>query len=155
MHLRDLTGEEFGRWIVLKRAPSRASVGGQRRTYWLCRCTCGEVREVLALQLTSGGTVSCGCYRSELLGGLSHDRRRDDIRYYSAHRRVVRQRGSAKSHRCVDCTETAVDWSYDHTDPDALADDRGRPYSVKPEHYSPRCRPCHRAFDKEARLIHA
>jgi len=29
--------------------------------YWVCRCECGTEREVLAAQLKSGGSKSCGC----------------------------------------------------------------------------------------------
>lgn len=155
MPLRDLTGQVMGHWTVLGQATPRISPAGNRRTYWLCRCACGVVREVLAFQLKSGGSVSCGCHRSETAGRLSRARRRGDIVYHSAHRRVIREKGSARHLKCVDCSGGAFDWSYDHTDPDALTDERGRPYSVNPAHYSPRCRPCHRAFDRNRRMTDA
>ncbi|MBR1455048.1 MAG: hypothetical protein IJ593_10480 [Lachnospiraceae bacterium] len=50
--LDDLTGQQFGSWTVIKYA-------GDLR--WLCRCTCGAEREVLAQALKSGRSRSCGC----------------------------------------------------------------------------------------------
>lgn len=74
----------------------------------------------------------------------------DDITYKSAHRRVVRVRGSASEHACVDCSGPAVDWSYDHLCPDERQSESG-PFSLNPDRYQSRCRVCHRAFDREAR----
>lgn len=39
--LVDETGNTYGFWTVLSRAPSRG-----RMTYWLCRCQCGNEQEV-------------------------------------------------------------------------------------------------------------
>jgi hypothetical protein len=76
-----------------------------------------------------------------------------NISYTGAHLRVRSARGSAAQHSCVDCGETAAQWSYDHLDPDEIVGDGARPsaYSAKPEHYHPRCIPCHAAFDKARR----
>lgn len=75
------------------------------------------------------------------------DTRRPDALYRAAHARVARDRGKAKTHQCVDCGRQAQHWSYTHTDPDALTSDTGQPYSLSPEHYSPRCARCHAIFD--------
>lgn len=58
----DHTGRHFGRLAVLSPAPRRAS-GGQ---YWLCLCECGREAVVLARNLVTGSTRSCGCLRDEL-----------------------------------------------------------------------------------------
>ena len=71
--------------------------------------------------------------------------------YRNAHRRVRAAGGSATGWSCVDCGQQAVEWSYDHADPDERHDERGRAYSDDPQHYQPRCRPCHSRFDREAR----
>lgn len=56
---------------------------------------------------------------------------------------------------CVDCKGDATEWSYDHLDPDELiATDRqnlGAPYSLKADHYHPRCKRDHLAFDRAHR----
>ena len=147
--LRDLTGQRFGRWTVLARADSRNSPSGLTRTYWLAKCECGESRDVLASMLTSGGSVSCGCLRGELAGQRSTARRRAHVNYYSAHRRVDHDRGRAKTHACIDCGEPAKEWSYDHKDQDEIRDAKGRPYSLKSDHYAPRCHSCHWSFDRK------
>jgi hypothetical protein len=53
----DLTGREFTRWTVLRR--------GMRPKHWLCRCVCGEIREVLGVNLRGGYSRSCGCLPKE------------------------------------------------------------------------------------------
>lgn len=70
--------------------------------------------------------------------------------WYTVHKRLERQRGSARDHACVDCGGPAREWSYDHTDPDALTCDvRGSvlAYSLDLDRYEPRCVRCHRRFD--------
>lgn len=54
--LVDITGQVFGRLTVLRIAPKR-----DRRTRWLCRCTCGNETEVVRENLITGHTASCGC----------------------------------------------------------------------------------------------
>ena len=61
----DLTGRTYGAWIVLGYG-SRAPSG---HTRWLCRCSCGHEREVLAGNLVRGKTVSCG-HEQRTAGGL-------------------------------------------------------------------------------------
>lgn len=54
---RDLTGKVFGRLtVVAEEVPQR----------WLCACTCGGKRVVLASSLTFGYTKSCGCLKAEI-----------------------------------------------------------------------------------------
>lgn len=74
--------------------------------------------------------------------------RRLDITYNSAHRRVHKDLGSAKAHRCVDCGEQAQQWAYNHQDPNQLIAPEGWPYSPNPAFYEPRCAPCHVSLDR-------
>ena len=75
--------------------------------------------------------------------------------YGAAHDRVKRLRGSASEHRCADCNGPAYHWSYDHADPDELsyeyAPGKHAAYSHAPEHYAPRCVPCHKRYDLDRR----
>lgn len=80
--------------------------------------------------------------------------------YGTAHDRVRRMKGKAKDFPCVECGGNSDDWSYNHDDPNEKAGygQHGHLmlYSLNPDHYSPRCRPCHRIFDsyqKEARHV--
>lgn len=61
--LLDLTGQEFGRLTVLRRAEN--SKGGKAR--WFCSCECGEQRVVCGAYLRSGNTTSCGCRQREVV----------------------------------------------------------------------------------------
>lgn len=57
----DITGQKFGRLTALCKAPSR---GG--KTYWLCRCDCGNEKEIQTCHLTGEKVQSCGCIRQEI-----------------------------------------------------------------------------------------
>lgn len=61
----DLTGQRFGRWTVLRRAPLARKEGNGSINGWLCRCDCGTERVVVARALTSGSSASCGCQTRE------------------------------------------------------------------------------------------
>lgn len=60
--LIDLTGQRFGRLIVL--AKSNSKQGG--KTWWTCRCDCGKILDVWSVYLRNGTTKSCGCLSREL-----------------------------------------------------------------------------------------
>lgn len=55
--LIDLTGQRFGKLVVVSRAENRN--GGQSR--WLCKCECGSLKEIDGYCLTHGLSGSCGC----------------------------------------------------------------------------------------------
>jgi len=59
--IRDLTGQRFGRLVVLYDTGERR--GGQ--VIWRCRCDCGNKVDVRSGNLTSGNSMSCGCYSRE------------------------------------------------------------------------------------------
>lgn len=85
-------------------------------------------------------------------GSASSSWRGDALGYQAAHVRVATARGPASAHACVDCGMPATDWAYNHTDPSELRRPNGTcPYSPNPDHYSPRCRKCHRALDRANR----
>jgi hypothetical protein len=58
---KDLIGRKFGRLTVIRRATNHG-----KRIFWLCKCTCGNIKEIGADALRSGNSNSCGCYRSEV-----------------------------------------------------------------------------------------
>jgi len=59
----DLVNQRFGRLSVSQ----KDHVGERGRTFWLCKCDCGNEIIVKANSLTSGKTVSCGCRRAETI----------------------------------------------------------------------------------------
>lgn len=58
----NLTGQKFGRLLVLDKLPSR-----KNRVRWLCVCDCGNTKEISTLGLRTTGTESCGCIRIECM----------------------------------------------------------------------------------------
>lgn len=52
-------GRKYGQWTVID--PYAARKKAKEKV--LCRCVCGKQREVLAISLTRGLSISCGCFR--------------------------------------------------------------------------------------------
>lgn len=57
----DISGQRFGRWLVIE--PRHVNERGH--AVFLCRCDCGNEREVVAYRLRNGRSTSCGCLRNE------------------------------------------------------------------------------------------
>lgn len=64
--LIDLTGQRFGRLVVLERAEGKRKPNGSLITRWHCKCDCGNEVDVIASYLKNGTTKSCGCLQREL-----------------------------------------------------------------------------------------
>lgn len=64
--IKDLTGQKFGRLLVLERDESYPK-GHQKKVYWKCMCDCGKQTSVCTQQLLKGASQSCGCLRVERL----------------------------------------------------------------------------------------
>lgn len=130
----DIRGQRFGALVVVERQGDA----------WLCLCDCGRQRTASAGELNrTGEAATCGDRRTH--------RRQEHAGYTAAHQRCRSDRGPVQNHPCVDCGRTARHWSYNHDDPDEFLAHglSAHPvaYSLKPEHYSPRCVPCHKVFD--------
>lgn len=67
----DLTGQRFGRWIVIKESDKKDSGG---RAMWECRCDCGNAGVVKGVYLRRGESKSCGCLLKEHAAKLGNDR---------------------------------------------------------------------------------
>jgi hypothetical protein len=76
MELIDLTGQNFGRWTVIERAPNNNSTN---HTQWLCECSCdAHTRRVVSGgSLRNGRSKSC-CGKS--FANLRHGHCRGDKR---------------------------------------------------------------------------
>lgn len=77
----DLTGQRFGRLVVVERAENTKD----QKAQWLCKCDCGKTLVVRSAALRRRkGQKSCGCWTSEILAmrirerntthGLTHHR---------------------------------------------------------------------------------
>lgn len=77
MKLTELSGERFGRLLVVKRADN---IG--RKAAWVCACDCGNTSTVRAEHLSQGRVVSCGCYRDAKLSKVATTHGRSRTRIY-------------------------------------------------------------------------
>lgn len=57
-----LHGQRFGRWTVLRLSNRKHGTN----LIWICRCDCGNEKEVKGSWLRNGDSSSCGCLRKEL-----------------------------------------------------------------------------------------
>lgn len=67
--IKDITDERFGSLTVLNLDYKKKNKWGSR-TYWLCKCDCGNEKSVRKDHLTSGGTKSCGCLEEQNLENM-------------------------------------------------------------------------------------
>ena len=63
----DLTGQRFGRLVVLKMAEPYVSPAGNKSAQCLCQCDCGKIKTVHVSALKGGKTKSCGCYNADVV----------------------------------------------------------------------------------------
>lgn len=68
--LKNLCGQRFGAWQVRRRWTN----DDNGHTRWLCECDCGTWRPVLAANLQSTQTTSCGCVQRAKLSIVNRDR---------------------------------------------------------------------------------
>ena len=66
--MKNLIGQKFGRLTVIKR--SRTDKFGH--ILWLCKCECGNEKEVISSNLIRGYTQSCGCIQKEKPNNTQH-----------------------------------------------------------------------------------
>lgn len=66
MKAKELVGQQFGNWLILKRDFSK----NNGRSNWLCECQCEAKtqRVVDGYSLTSGHSTSCGCLKGHSKG---------------------------------------------------------------------------------------
>ena len=67
----DLTGQRFGRLVVIGRSE-------EKRSYWNCKCECGNEIIVRGDSLRSGHTKSCGCYKDEMASKKFKEKWKDE-----------------------------------------------------------------------------
>ena len=77
---KDLTGERFGRLIVLGQSENDyISPKGQHHSMWWCICDCGSDKiEVRGSELTNGHTKSCGCYHKEVVAEIGRSNKTEN-----------------------------------------------------------------------------
>ena len=58
---KDLTGQRFGRLVVIERGPNIIVRSNEQKSTWICKCDCGNIVRVRQRNLLKGITRSCGC----------------------------------------------------------------------------------------------
>jgi len=141
----DMIGFRSGRLLVVSRAPSVSN-----NAQWNCVCDCGNQVIRTGNDLRTGKAFGCGCQRG--VGGGPKPTFAGKYSYKTAHALVARRKGSPRSHRCVDCGEQADDWTLRHDAAVTYEGETGRgavcKFSSDPLDYEPRCRTCHRRYDR-------
>ncbi|MFG2067742.1 hypothetical protein ACGFKZ_12895 [Micromonospora tulbaghiae] len=144
-HRKHKPGRHYGSLMLVER------IEGSGEPRALFRCDCGNVKALQINNVARGVTTNCA-------DRVNHPdpRRKDELTYDGAHNRVKAQRGSASDHLCR-CGNQAEQWAYNHADFKQRADtegrEKGRPYSINPDHYLPMCRSCHARFDNTHRQL--
>lgn len=69
----DMTGQRFGRWTVVCRAP-RPDGSSNRDARWEVVCDCGKHAIVTRTSLVNGDSQSCGCLQRELTALVTPER---------------------------------------------------------------------------------
>lgn len=83
----DLTGERFGRLVVIKRVGKNK----QGKSLWLCRCDCGNEIIVRGSDLKSGNTKSCGCLQKEKSSTCNTKHGHSDTEIYRSWHDMIRR----------------------------------------------------------------
>lgn len=99
--MNNLTGQRFGRWVVIERAPDNVTPKGYHNIMWKCVCDCGTMKVVRGKTLLSGKSKSCGCLRKELLSTRASKHYGFGTRLYTIWN-SMRQRCNNPNHRAYD-----------------------------------------------------
>lgn len=89
----DIIGQQINDWLVLEESV--------RQRYLVCRCICGNVKDVFKGNLLSGASKSCGCTGKAALlaANITHGVAKQDYRFYSIHRNMMQRCYNPKNKR--------------------------------------------------------
>ena len=86
--LKDLTGQRFGRLVVVGRADK---ITLNREAVWNCQCDCGATVIVRGASLRKGDTKSCGCMRDEIESRIHSTHRKTKTRLYNVWTHIIQR----------------------------------------------------------------
>lgn len=102
----DLTGQRFGRLTVIKRIGTK-----YHQSLWLCKCDCGNTKEVICQNLKHGSVRSCGCLLNEARKkvGISNDIGKLNYRHgdFGTHLYGI---WNAMKNRCLNTKSNGYKW---------------------------------------------
>lgn len=85
--LKDITGQRFGRLVVLRREGKNIS----EQATWRCKCDCGKESVVAGATLRAGKVVSCGCYHAENTGNIFRTHGHSQLGIYRSYKEMKRR----------------------------------------------------------------
>ena len=68
--IHDLTGKRFGNLVVIAMSDERF----HRQVKWVCKCDCGNIKNIASHKLSTGEIKSCGCMQYVRTHGLTGTR---------------------------------------------------------------------------------
>jgi len=64
--IKDLSGMKFGKLTVIERGQDiYYGKDSQKRITWICKCDCGNIKQITGCSLRNNSTQSCGCIQTE------------------------------------------------------------------------------------------
>ena len=73
MQRLDLTGKRSGKLVVVGHVIKEMGKTQRRKVnFAICKCDCGNTKEVKVDRISSGSTKSCGCILNEMIGNLNY-----------------------------------------------------------------------------------
>ncbi len=91
---RDLTGERFGRLLVLH----KNGYNKHHQLYWMCECECGTSKNVLGCVLSRGECNSCGCLHKEVIAKINYSHGMTRTPIYAIWRSMLQRCYDKNSH---------------------------------------------------------
>jgi len=80
----DLTGQRFTNLTVIKRVKN----GKNNHSRWLCKCDCGNYKEVFGFNLLRQGTKSCGCQTANFISKATSKKKNLNQRIYNIYCKI-------------------------------------------------------------------
>lgn len=124
--LIDLTGQRFGRLVVVSR-----SFRESQKPRWNCECDCGETVDVLGDSLRSGRTRSSGCIHTEWVAENLRTHGLSQHRIYVIWQGMIRRCTDEKYHAFANYGGRGITVCEEWQDFERFASDMGLPPSGK------------------------
>ena len=85
--VKDLTGQRFGRLVVIRRSGTTR----QGVATWFCLCDCGNERIVSGASMRKGHSNSCGCLRDEIVAKTQATHQKTKTRLYNVWTHMIQR----------------------------------------------------------------
>lgn len=97
-NLIDITGQKFGRLTILSHY-NFTDEKGYRRSYWICKCDCGNEYHTQSNPLRTGRIKSCGCFNRDRITTHGQTKNKQISRAWQSWRTM-----KSRCYRITDCS---------------------------------------------------